>query len=210
MGIGLDTRAPLEGGRPEEGLAGLLARIAASRPGSPRRILDDFFGEGALADSLASLVSGVDHVGRLAPFGLGVEEVRRILLGSVYHRGLRTFPSRILSRELSARLGRPVPLTVVEAHAAPGAAAIPGIEFFVAELADPSIDDLVRNGHGSHLALRLSPDARLEDVVDALAAHSWAGAVGPQANADAGISLLYVDRRGGGRPGRLEFLATGA
>lgn len=208
MQTGLDTQPPLVGGRSPEGLESLLARIAASEPGSARLILEGFFGEGALAESLESLVSGIDHVGRLAPAGIGVDEVRRGLLDSPYDRGVRTFPSRVLAAELSARLGTPVPLTIVEAHAAPGSTAIPGVELFVADLPSHRLADLSRRGHGSHLALRLAPGARLSDIVDILAAHAWPIAIGPQANEDAGISLIYVDGRAGSRQGRLEFLTA--
>lgn len=183
-----------------------LRGIHGLDPGPPHECIAGFVSDPAAVRQLAGLVAGIDHVGFLVAPGTSLAAARAALFASPYSVSPREFPSRILGRDLSATLGRPVDVSVVSGRSRPGASPIPEVELFIAAAAGDDLEELVAAEYGRHLALRLAPGVRVEEARQVILA---AAGEGPEvrSNPEIGVSLLYLQgRRADGRYRRLELV----
>ena len=208
--------AHLDGGHaPAERVASALAELARL-PAAPRAgdVLASLFDDADLVQALERLAPHVDHVGLIAPPGVGVTEAVDILGRSPFRSRLREFRSTVLARDLSLRLGRRVDVKVVQGNAGAPAVSYPAVEVFVADLPAEQLAGIVAAEIGCHVALALAPQASLAQVLDVLHAHGWRENPlmrdGPLTNCEIHSSLLFVDVPGGERTRRLEFIASAA
>lgn len=204
--------AYLDGVRhPREGIVALLADLA--EPGAPigsREVLSALFEDGALVNEVEALAPRFDHVGLVAPAGLGLCTVREILDASAFRRHIRAFRSTVLASELTLSLGRPVDVMVVQASADAPAARWPMIEIFVADLPAVQIEELVANEFGCHVALELAPNAslgRIREVLHLRGQLESSSMHGPVSNDEIRSSVLFFDVPGRELARRLEFIA---
>jgi hypothetical protein len=200
------------GGPPAQRVAALLADLAAAEPRTAEDVLGAAFADAALVAAVGGLARRRHHVGFLAPSGLDVGAVERVLAASPFRREVRAYASTVLVRELSARLGRPVEVAIVHAYSERGPSA-GGVEVFVANLASACLDDLVAAEFGCHVALEVDSAGALDDLRRRLHAHGCAENPlmrhGALRNGAMHSAVLYVDTAPGARPRRIEFIACG-
>jgi hypothetical protein len=166
---------------------------------SAEECLEQLLPQRALASTITSLVSGIDHVGFMAApkdeeaLDLAAAEAG---FGSNGH----TFPSTILTRQLAQLAGRRVPTTIFEALAAD-----PDRGSLRVEVAIPrgiernALDDWIRQGIGAHLAFGVNSPARFDELgelVETQGFRSPASLQGhPCTNPASGVTSVFFDRR---------------
>jgi len=208
----LFARHLADGRLPGDRLGALMDALAqtSSSESHPQELFVSLFGSGELTAELCRETIGFHHVGVIAPAGLDVPAVDAVLAGSAFRHRRLTFPSAILTKDMSARLQRPVELTVVMGHAA-GPACWPAVEVFVSNLAAAELDPVIDGEVGCHVAVELGPDGSFERVANLLRRHGCQEIPlmqqGPLTNHAIRSRLLYFDVCRGGRMRRLEFIA---
>jgi hypothetical protein len=110
---------------------------------------------GRSADWMKERPLEVEHIGFIGPPGMGTDSIA----GAIAEAGFgeqEIFPSRIVSRELTAlRGGVHVPTTIVMAYRANEFGRRVGVEVFLPEAEDDLIRDWIARGVASHLAFSL-------------------------------------------------------
>ncbi|MGH7898957.1 MAG: hypothetical protein ACREQQ_13460, partial [Candidatus Binatia bacterium] len=204
----------LEGAR--SGEAGVLSLLDdLGRPmatPSANDVLASLFEDASLVDAVGRFAPRVHHAGFIAPRGLGARAVEAVLRKSPFRDQLTTFKSAILAKDLSCRLRREVEVVVVQGSVAAREVRCPAVEVFIADLPPQTIDGLVSEEIGCHVALALEPDGSIDRVRHVLHAHGcWEIPLmrhGPLANHEIRASVLYVDVSGRERTRRLEFITS--
>ena len=166
---------------------------------SAEECLEQLLPQRASASTISALVLGIDHVGFMA-----APEDEAELDSAAAEAGFgsngHTFPSTILTRQLTQLAGRTVPTTIFEAHSVE-----PDRESLRVEVAMPRgverniLDDWIRQGIGAHLAFGVNSPARFDELgelVEAQGFRSPAALQGdPCTNPASGITSLFLDRR---------------
>jgi hypothetical protein len=207
---------------PADRLASLLAELAEplgsaaevrlESAAQVQQILETVFGHGELTEALRPYTARLHHAGILAPPDLDVAAAGEVVAASPFRARLGTFKSVVLARDLSARVGREVNVTVVNGHSLSAAMRFPAVEVFVADLTPAELSAINAQEVGCHVALELHPDRSFAAILDLLHEHRyWELPLmrgGPLTNREINSRVLYVDVERRGCVRRLEFIAS--
>jgi hypothetical protein len=143
---------------------------------TPSEVIESAFSAAtpATRELLKNSLERVDHVGFLVPAGTDLATLERIANESGFPDGHRSFPSMIVAKELGAAIGKEsVPTTIFICSVTQADGRKVAVEIFIPSEDKKVVQGWIREGVGTHVALRVKERAMVEQTKAALQAEGF-------------------------------------
>ncbi len=143
---------------------------------SPTQVITSIFSKASpdLQKKMNREISRIDHVGFILPQSLTTELVHQAANETGIFHFVRSFSSTIVARELGSKLGIdlvPTQISIFETQVADGKPL--AIEIFMPTSQDSILQDWIRSGVGSHIAMRMNNRQGFIELTEELIAQGF-------------------------------------
>lgn len=204
-----------KGSNKEKLIAAFVKSSDFMKSSSPEALLKSVLSSADPATQLAveQAVSGIDHVGFIAPSGTDLSTLQGVAQETGFVSSQRSFASTIVAKELGGHLGVDSVPTQIFLCSKKGAGGLSsGVEVFVPQADSQHVEPWIEQGVGTHIAFKVRNASAVEKIKDSLKANGFKmpefmGGK-PMFNPQQGSTTVYFDLVHDRKRLRIEFVHT--